>query len=105
MNRIIEQHIGKVVNGWNVSLTLTPAVSSLEEAEFRAQAFETLFYIGLNTFIAQYTGFKTLGDLAHAEGGYCPTMHVEDNPLFRILADVYDDYQKCRGDPRRAYRT
>lgn len=48
------------------------------------------------------TAFRTFQDLLDAAGGYRPTLKI-DYPDLARLAVVYDEAQRLRGDPRRAY--
>ena len=48
--------------------------------------------------------FDSFKDLLNAKGGYRPTIHVSAGPHYARLADLYDDWQADRGDPRRAFR-
>ena len=50
---------------------------------------------------ATLTAFDSFDDLLNAPGGYRPSL---TRPCQQTLADLYDDAQKRRGDPRRAFR-
>lgn len=52
----------------------------------------------------KHTAFKSFKEMAHAEGGYNPSIEVGKDPEKEELAGHYDDYQTKRGDPRRAFR-
>jgi hypothetical protein len=51
----------------------------------------------------KHTAFSSFSGLVNAKGGYRPTLR-NDDPEVWALAEMYDEYQACQGDARRAYR-
>lgn len=51
---------------------------------------------------ASHTAFESFTALLNAGGGYHPSLNLAI-PGQRALADLYDDAQRRRGDPRRAF--
>ena len=47
--------------------------------------------------------FQALLDSKHGKHGWFPTLDLPD-PEVQLLADLYDEEQERRGDPRRAWR-
>jgi len=52
----------------------------------------------------ELTAFACFGELLHAKGGYRPSIAVSQDKNRMQLADLYDEAQEKRGDPRRANR-
>jgi len=56
----------------------------------------------------RHTAFYSFRGLINADGGYRPSLRVND-PIDGVdlteLADAYDHAQAARGDPRRAFRS
>lgn len=50
-----------------------------------------------------WTAFDSLDALLNAEGGYRPSLDMQQ-AIMAAIADTYDMEQSKRGDPRRAYR-
>jgi hypothetical protein len=57
----------------------------------------------LDYWVAYCSAFGSFLDLVDAKGGYFPSLDVSDEKRL-FIADCYDEYQRARGDDRRAYR-
>lgn len=65
----------------------------------------------VDTLVAYHTASKTLEQLINLHPDYRPTVRcinnrsVKDKVELKMIADLYDEAQAERGDPRRAYRS
>ena len=75
--------------------------------EMRYTHYGDIYFRYVNALVAELTGFKSITDMAEAQGNYRPSLNVTDKEYgsaFKHIADAYDLTMELWEDNRRAFR-